>query len=117
MATQRIAVCVSPLQFPSQPSLKEVEPITQDQLAQIITLRQQVETLQLELGEAQADVQSALETGASVEPGLSRASLKTTERRSVAWKGVCERELGEAYCARVLAATRPDTFTHLVVTA
>jgi hypothetical protein len=105
-----------PFAVPAQP-LRSVQSVTQDQLAAIINLRQQIETLEKQLGEAQADVQSALEAGASVEPGRFRTSLKTIERRSVAWKAICERELGEPYCARVLAATRPDTFTHLVVTA
>jgi hypothetical protein len=112
MATQRVTA----LQFPSQ-EIPHVEPVTQEQLARIITLRQQVETLEHQLGEVQADVQSALKAGASVGPGLFRASLKTIERRSVAWKTVCERELGEAYRARVLAGTRPEQFTHLIVTA
>jgi hypothetical protein len=35
----------------------------------------------------------------------------------VSWKSVVERELGEDYAKRVLAATKPDTYTHLVVTA
>lgn len=112
MATQRVPA----LQFPSQET-PHFESVTQEQLARILTLRQQVEALEHQLGEAQADVQSALEAGASIEPGQFRASLKTVERRSVAWKAVCERELGEPYCARVLAATRPDTFMHLVVNA
>jgi hypothetical protein len=113
MATQRVPA----LQFPSQPSPIRVERITQDRLAEIITLRQQIESLEKQLGEAQTDVKSALEAGAEVELGLLRAFLKTTERRSVPWKQVCERELSEAYCARVLAATKPDTSVNLVVSA
>jgi hypothetical protein len=35
----------------------------------------------------------------------------------VSWKSVVERELGEDYAKRVPAATKPDTYTHLVVTA
>ena len=112
MATQRVPA----LQFPSQATVA-VEPITQDQLAEIIALRQQIEGLEQRLGEAQSDVKTALETGAEVESGLFRAFLKTTERRSVPWKQVCERELGEAYCARVLGATKPDTFVNLIVSA
>src|ERR1700730_8539246 len=113
MATQRISV----LQFPSQPSPKKVERVTQDRLAEIITLRQQIEELEKQLGEAQTDVKSALESGADVEPGLFRASLKITERTNVSWKSVVERELGEDYAKRVLSATKPDKYVHLVVTA
>ena len=38
------------------------------------------------------------------------------ERRSVAWKAVVERELGEDYARRVLAATKPETYVSLAVT-
>jgi hypothetical protein len=112
MATQRVPA----LQFPSQQSPK-VEPVTQDRLAEIIVLRQQIEELEKQLGEAQTDVKSALESGADVEPGLFRASLKITERRNVSWKSVCEKELGNEYAQLVLASTKPDKYVHLVVTA
>ena len=46
MATQRVPA----LQFPSQPSPKIVERVTQDRLAEIITLRQQIEELEKQLG-------------------------------------------------------------------
>ena len=113
MATQRVPA----LQFPSQPSPNKVERITQDRLAEIITIRQQIETLEKQLGEAQTDVKAALEAGAEVEAGLFRASLKITERRNVAWKSIVERELGDAYAKRVLASTKPDKSTSLIVTA
>ena len=112
MATQRVPA----LQFPSQPSPK-VESVTQDRLAEIIMLRQQIEQLEAQLGEAQTDVKSALEAGADVEPGLFLASLKFTERTNVSWKSVVERELGGDYTKRVLAATKPDKYVHLIVTA
>jgi hypothetical protein len=113
MATSK----VTPFAVPSQPSPKKAERITQDRLAEIITLRQQIEQLEKQLGEAQTDVKSALEAGAAVEPGLFRASLKITERTNVSWKSVVERELGEDYAKRVLSATKPDKYTNLVVTA
>ena len=113
MATQRVPA----LQFPSQPSPQKTERVTQDRLTEIITLRQQIEELEKQLGEAQIDVKTALESGAEVEPGLFRATLKVTERTNVSWKSVVERELGDAYAKRVLASTRPDKYTHLVVTA
>jgi hypothetical protein len=111
MATQRVPA----LQFPSQPSPK-VGSVTQDRLAEIITLRQHIEKLEKQLGEAQTDVKSALECGADVEPGLFRASLKVSSRTNVSWKSVVERELGDDYTKRVLAATKPDKYVHLVVT-
>ena len=57
---------------------------------------------------AQADVKSALESGADVEPGLFRPSLKFTERTNISWKSVVE---------RVLASTKADKYVKLVVTA
>jgi hypothetical protein len=91
--------------------------IPQQELARILELRQEIALLEAEAEAQQNAVRAQLEAGASVEPGLLRAFLKTTERRSVQWKAVCERELGEEYARRVLAATKPDTFTNLVVTA
>jgi hypothetical protein len=112
MATQRVPA----LQFPSQPSPK-FEIVKQDRLAEIIMLRQQIEEMEKQLGEAQTDVKSALESGAEVEAGLFRASLKISSRTNVSWKSVCERELGDDYTKRVLAATKPDQYVHLIVTA
>jgi len=110
-ASKSIPFVVSPQVSP------RVEQITQDRLAEIITLRQQIEELEKQLGEAQTDVKSALEAGAIIEDGLFRASLKFTERTNVSWKSVVERELGADYAKRVLAATTPDKYIHLVVTA
>jgi hypothetical protein len=80
MATQRVPA----LQFPSQPSPKFVprpEPVTQEQLAFILTVRREIEGLEQELAEAQVGVQDALQAGAQVEPGTVHASsLRITER-------------------------------------
>jgi hypothetical protein len=99
------------------PFRKPTEPIQQDRLAEILSLRQSIEQLEAELRAAEDAVRAVLEAGQEVEPGILRAYLKTVERRSVPWKQVCERELGEDYCKRVLGATKPDTFTNLVVSA
>lgn len=115
MATQKITPFAVPAQSPQ--ISRQPESVTQEQLARIITLRQQIKSLESQLEEAQVGVRAALEARTEVEPGLFRAYLKTTERRNVSWKQVCERELGEAYCVRVLAATKSDKFTNLVVTA
>jgi hypothetical protein len=57
------------------------EPVTQEQLAFILTVRQQIEGLERELAEAQADVQDALQAGAEVEPGMFRTWLIVIERQ------------------------------------
>jgi hypothetical protein len=110
-ATKSIPFVVSPQVSP------QIQIVPQDKLALIISLRHEIEQLEAQLGEAHTEVKAALESGAEVEPGLFRASLKVTERTNVSWKSVVERELGGDYAKRVLAATKPDKYTHLVVTA
>jgi hypothetical protein len=80
MATQRVPA----LQFPSQPYPKIIprpEPVTQEQLAFILSVRQQIEGLERELAEAHAGVQDALQAGAEVESGTFRASLIVIDRQ------------------------------------
>lgn len=110
MATQTLPQVIS---FPQ--SVPAVESISQGNLAQILELRHRVESLEAELKAAEDSVRTQLETGAVVEPGMLKAFLKTTERRSVSWKSVCERELGEKYCNRVLTHTKPSETVSLVV--
>jgi hypothetical protein len=110
MATAKVIPFDSPAQF-----IPAVQSVSQRRLAQILELRHRIESLEAELETAEASVRSQLEIDAAVEPGLLKAFLKTLERRSVSWKAVCERELGEKYCTRVLAATKPSTTVSLVV--
>jgi hypothetical protein len=91
--------------------------ISQARLARIIELRREIETVKSYLEQAETEVQAGLEANLPVESGLLKAFLRITERRSVAWKNVVERELGEDYAKRVLAATKPEAYTNLVVTA
>ncbi|MCH8890231.1 MAG: hypothetical protein IH827_04010, partial [Myxococcales bacterium] len=91
--------------------------ITQEKLAYILTLKGEIAERKKALEETEAEVQAALEVSVLVQPGLLRAFLKIIERRSVPWKQVVERKLGVDYAKRVLAGTKPDKFTHLVVTA
>ena len=109
MATQTVPQAV-PFQQPTGT-------ITQEKLAYVLTLRGEIAERKKALEEAEAEVQAALEDSVPLEPGLLRAFLKIIERRSVQWKQVVERKLGVDYAKRVLAGTKPDKFTHLVVTA
>ncbi len=99
------------------PFRKPTEVITQEKLAYILTLKGEIQERKKALEEVEAEVQQALECAVPVQPGLLRAFLKIIERRSVPWKQVVERKLGVDYAKRVLASTKPDRFTHLVVTA
>ena len=105
-------VTTSVLQLPYTP-----HNICQSELAHVLELRRQREALDERIQEAEGAIRTALEAGANVQEGIFSAYLKTTERRSVSWKNVVERELGEDYAKRVLAATKPDTFISLVVAA
>ncbi len=109
MATQSVPQVVP---FP-----KPTEAIPQTKLEEIISLRRSIRELETRLDTAEKDVKASLEAGTFPEEGLLRAFLKVSERRSVAWKQVVERELGESYAKRVLASTKPTPVTHLVVTA
>lgn len=111
-AAQTVPAASVVLQFPNA-----CESVTQAELAQLVELRQLRTQLEERISGIEAAFKGRLEAGASVESGILRAFLKSIERRSVAWKQVCERELGEEYCRRVLAGTKPATFTHLVVEA
>ena len=93
------------------------EVVTQTQLARILQLKGEIAEAKKQLEQAEGEVQHALERDVPIESGLLKALLKVVERRSVPWKKVVERELGEDYATRVLASTKPDRFTHLVVTA
>lgn len=111
-ATQTLPQVV---RFPQ--SVPAKESISQQELTLFASLRRRVKELQEQIAAAEESIQVRLESGAPVEAGIFKAFLKTTERRSVPWKQVCERELGEAFCTRVLAATKPDKSTHLIVEA
>ncbi len=99
------------------PFRKPTETIPQTKLEAIIGLKRSIRDLESELKSAETEVKASLEAGAIPEEGLFRAFLKVSERRSVPWKKIVERKLGENYAKRVLTATKPDRFTHLVVTA
>ena len=99
------------------PFRQPTESITQTELSLLLSLKARARELESQIQENEELLKTRFASGAEVESGLLRAFLKTIERRSVAWKAVVERELGEDYARRVLAATRPDTFTHLIVTA
>lgn len=102
---------VVPTQIPSRVQ------ITQANLCRVVELRRKIEQLNADLKEAESAIRLGLESGSPVEPGTLRAFLKNMERRSVSWKAVVERELGDEYARRVLAATKPDVSVQLVISA
>lgn len=98
-----------------------VEVISQTELALYLSLRSRLQQIKAQVEEQERGFAARLESGAGVEPGLHHAELKENLRRNVSWKTVAVRLAdrlkldGEAYCARVLAATRPDRSVSLLV--
>jgi hypothetical protein len=107
--------------FSSPQISSEVEPISQTELALLLSLRGRLKQLQDEIATEEASVKTRLEAGALIEPGDHTAELKENNRRNVAWKAVVVRLAerlkmnGEAYCDRVLAATKPTKTVSLEV--
>lgn len=117
MATARTLPQVVP--FPQ--SVPTKEPITQLELEIYLSLRNRLTQLQSQVDAEEVALRGRLEAGATVEPGVHVAELKESFRRNVAWKAVTVRLAerlkldGEAYCARVLAATKPTRTVSLAV--
>jgi len=115
MATQTLPQVVS---FPQ--SVPAVE-ISQQDLVDLIEARNTFAKLMKHVENLEESVQTRLEAGASVEPGVHVAELRDSFRRNVSWKDVVIRLAerlklnGEAYCAKVLAATKPSRTVSLVV--
>jgi hypothetical protein len=116
MATQTLPHVV---QFPQ--SVPAVEPITQLELELFLSLRNRLNQLEAQFAASEATLKSRLEAGATVDPGVHVIQLKESFRRNVSWKDVVIRSAerlklnGEAYCAKVLAATKPSRTVSLVV--
>lgn len=89
--------------------------ISQGSLAAILRRRKRIADLQTELEKLEDALTADLKEGASVAPGILTAYMKAWERRNVSWKDVVIRELGQPYADRVLAATKPDPQSKLVV--
>lgn len=95
--------------------------ITQDEITLVLSLRGRLHQLTSQVEAAEASIKQRLEQGASVEPGDHTATMDTSYRRNVSWKSVAERLAyrfkldGNAYVARVLAATRPTSVVSLEI--
>ncbi len=97
------------------PIISQPQTITQFDLARYVTLANQIDALKAEQSALEHQLTTALDSGAVVEPGNHTAKLRTTERRNVSWKKVVIRLKSEGYANKVLSATKPTTYTKLVV--
>jgi hypothetical protein len=100
-----------------------VEPITQLEIAVLLSLRNRARQLSEQIADAEASIQTRIEANAAVETGEHTAELRESSRRSVAWRVVAERLAdrvfgngkGDGYCERILNATRPSRTVTLVI--
>ena len=97
------------------------EVISQTELAMVLSLRGRLKQLEEQVESAENSLRDRLTRGAVVGQGDHTAKLTTSYRRNVSWKGVTERLAyrfkldGKAFCARVLAATRPTSTVSLEI--
>ena len=116
-STETVSQHSSVVQFPKP----AVEPISQTELALLLSLRGRLHQLEEELEAAENSVKTRLAAGAEVQPGDRVAELKENLRRNVSWKDVVVRLAerlkmdGEAYCAKVLSSTKPSRTVSLVI--
>ena len=96
-------------------TLPQSNQITQFDLTRYVTIANQIDALKAEQSVLEHQLITSLGSGAAVEPGNHTAKLRTTERRNVSWKKVVIRLKSEGYANKVLSATKPTTYTKLVV--
>ncbi len=95
--------------------------ITQLELAAFCSLRSRLHQIEEQVEDAELSIKTRLESGAELEAGNHRASLKENFRRNVSWKDVVVRLAdrlkmnGEAYCSRVLSSTKASRTVSLIV--
>ena len=97
------------------PILSQPQTLTQFDLARYVTMANQIDALKAEQSALEQQLITSLDSGCKVEPGNHTAKLRTTERRNVSWKKVVIRLKSEGYANKVLSATKPTTYTKLVV--
>ena len=109
--------------FVSQSASIIPNPITQFELAAILSLRNRARQLVEQVEDAEASLRGRLESGATVEAGEHSASLRESLRRNVSWRNVAERlgdrlygeDRGQAYCENVLRNTKPTRTVSLTI--
>ena len=114
-ASKSIPFVVPPQAVPT------VEPITQLELEMYLSLRNRLKKLEAEVEAEETSLKARLESGATVDSGAHVIEMKESFRRNVSWKDVVIRLAtrlkmdGAAYCARVLAGTKPTRTVSLVI--
>lgn len=92
-----------------------MQEVTQKRMARYTTLENKIEKLKAEFYQLKNELILDIDAGAVPEAGARTAKITQVERRSVAWKDIVVRELGDSYAKRVLAGTKPTFFFKLLV--
>ena len=92
-----------------------MQKITQKKLARYASLSNKIDALKAEYYQIKQELILDLDAGQTVEAGARTAILKQEERRTVSWREVVVRELGETYAKKVLGGTKPTPYFKLVV--
>src|SRR5215469_4174652 len=96
-----------------------IEPITQVELALLLSLRNRLHQLEAQVVSAEESIKQRLEQGAGVEIGAHTARLETGFRRNVSWKSVTEclaerfQLNGKVFTAHILEETEPTAIVSL----
>lgn len=93
----------------------EIQPISQSELYIFHRLEKEIESLSTQRDQLKTELVARLDAKATVQPGDLSAHVQRFPQRHPAWKQAGIRKLGEAWAARVLAATEPVTVVKLVV--
>jgi len=102
----------------SKPATAE---ISQEDLEEFILLKRYAREAQARFDAKETQLRAQLERGAAIQAGVHVARLEDTFRKSVSWKAIVIRLAqrlkldGEAYCAKVLASTKPGRIVSLIV--
>ncbi|MDA2916742.1 hypothetical protein MYX64_07895 [Nitrospinae bacterium AH_259_B05_G02_I21] len=107
---------VSPRVIPTRPA------VSQATLAEILKRRREVKEAEKSLKAQKHDLSVreqgvivAIQSGATVNPGILVAEVRPEERRNVAWRRVAEEYLGAEFCQTVIDETEPTIYPRLVI--
>ena len=89
--------------------------VYQTTLQALLRKKQQVEELNKEIEAAEAEILASLKDGAQCQAGIVTATVKSFERKNVAWKQKFVEYVSQETADRIHAATQPSTYESLSI--
>lgn len=122
----RQAITASTNRQPTAAAPKVIIPprpaVSQGTLAAILKRRREVKeaekslkALKHDLSVREQGVVKAIQSGATVNPGILVAEVRPEERRNVPWRQVADQYLGSEFCQTVIDETEPTIYPRLVI--